>query len=1106
MDSIWTVLGLEPTQDVSAIKRAYAQKSRECYPEEDPQGFLQLRKAYQAALDYAEGKEAPEPAAALEAEEPEEENWSLSDKPILWDEGPNPYADHEAVNKFLELYTGKQRKNSAAWLDYFTSDAFLDVGWERRFVGFLLEQVVRLEEEYPINKEFVNWLYIVYQFTVTWKVYLEPDGSERTEYIFQMGESAQFDGQEFLFEIAKRGPKPKPFKGMERAMSSSFAEYRALVGLAEKGRWTEGKLKKAGRILDAYMIGGIQDKNPKPSERHPAGMRLVNHFFRREKLPKELYHMAWQKLELKTAVMGRTKLLYGELRELVLERIPDIAESEVDIRQLNKDFEGFRQKVLALERSGKPEDWERAGEETKKFFNRPDFQKALRVHRFAEEHMIYHVQWSGEHFVQEVLDFYHQHPEAPCAAQLTGLIGETRHRREIELRNRQDNEASVPEKLTLANRPFFRHWLNTGFYHAQDRDSGRGLIVYLDKELPFLPEWSRNFLKVEDGQEPIPAAEEYTLDGDEIMVCFHLRYQSFHINREQVYRPCIPWERVAAVTDMDEFFFLLPVTTAAFDQYETVKAEILRRLPDTAAPEADRAFIAGCLADQVCGLPVSGAVGQRGPVEEEDAYDEYEEEDADGTDEEDGADGEKEAVRKPRRSLPPESVLPFEVFAEDADRLFVCVWFQQEKILALYQQTPHGKQMVRDGQYDDVPDAQSAVALAQQVMQEQLFPTGFPMEELKVLPDAVYAQWDYMLIAQESRAKNVELPVGWSTPVKLLGEDVTREKLEDLLTQFDARHVQRMEWSWRASIPVGEEQGYEPRRSLVFLKDKMVYACLYFDDFRAESYALLEQPEIYGKGERRSELVPFRKARLFDQVIHRRFSSIRRHLRTIFGQVSYPSNVKFMAGGIWAHAEIVSHGRVKYNLDKQLLGGFLMEWACNLPGAPFYFALYPDSAALVDDAGGVEILTVSDLERPRLQEMMARFLQGGFPKLRLTWGKKPGKRAHIVLLRDGERFLMAWVQEEKRTVQYHAADRWAYMDVEGKKYPKDTFQGRITPTYLIHNGVPPLRNALELLLACINRPAVITEEMGEYAGEKPVKPRPYETLWAELVGDTLDGE
>ena len=148
MDSIWTVLGLEATKDISAIKRAYAQKTRDCHPEEDPEGFLQLRKAYQAAMDYAEGTgdispENQEPIPEADGGEAEDEGWSLSDKPVVWDEGPNPFADHEAAHQFLNLYTGKQRKNASLWLDYFTSDAFLDVAWERRFAGLLLEETLR---------------------------------------------------------------------------------------------------------------------------------------------------------------------------------------------------------------------------------------------------------------------------------------------------------------------------------------------------------------------------------------------------------------------------------------------------------------------------------------------------------------------------------------------------------------------------------------------------------------------------------------------------------------------------------------------------------------------------------------------------------------------------------------------------------------------------------------------------------------------------------------------------------------------------------------------------------------------------------------------------
>ena len=96
---------------------------------------------------------------------------------------------------------------------------------------------------------------------------------------------------------------------------------------------------------------------------------------------------------------------------------------------------------------------------------------------------------------------------------------------------------------------------------------------------------------------------------------------------------------------------------------------------------------------------------------------------------------------------------------------------------------------------------------------------------------------------------------------------------------------------------------------------------------------------------------------------------------------------------------------------------------------------------------------------------------------------------------------MAWIREDKKTAEFHVADRWTYMDVEGKKYPKDSFLGSVTPAYLIHS-LPALRNALDLLLANLDRPERVTSPMGEYAWEKPGKPRPYETLWAELVGDT----
>lgn len=1196
MSGFWEILELEPTRDISAIRRAYAQKTLVCHPEENPEGFLKLRKAYREAMDYAEGEtgdfvgsiadsgaggaghagadagkadtagsggagtdaegtdragtgaEGPdrtgtdaEGADATEqdvgepyASEAEDEGWALAENP-KYGADPNPYTDHEAIRSFLDLYTGRQRKDQKRWLDYFTSNAFLDVAWDGRFTALLLEHVTRLETEYPVNREFLIWLCVAYQFTVHKSVYRNPDGSERVEFQFQTRMGAQFDGLQSVFEIVTKGPAPKYPKGNELAVTESFSEYRRLLSMAERDVWSEQEIGEYSEIIGCYAAIYITDKcqqrGDMDHERHPAGLRLMTHFFRREGLPEELYRITWQRLNLETAIMGREKIFYGVLRELILERLPELAGQQREkFTELREAFHTYAVSTCKLhgENAGATEEDIRRTED---FFARADFQRALLDRRFVEEEMLH--TWVNEDrcdlYLRKVIQFYMEHESAPCAGRVIDRAREMLKYQEHADRQRRDREAEVSEDpLSLKSSPFFRHWLNTGFYQARDPESGRGLLEYLNRELPYLPEWSRGFLGV-TGKEITPRQAVFALGGDTVEARFHLRYMEFLLNGEPVYRPCLTWEKVAGLGEGDSFFLCLPVTVTTYDQYEPVKREILRRLEHTAAPEDGRQWIAACLAGQICSLPVPGEAGQGW----------------------DWAEDEPPEIC----SLPPESVLPFELFAEDAEHLYGCEWIERSQTLLLFEQLPIGRQRLRDGWREDVADAREAITLARQMLEETIAPPRLPMELLVNLPDAVYAMPDLHAISREQDAMAF-----WSRPVELLGKAdseaemgtdgtasgaerkasesaggagaepdgtasgaerktsesagraeqktggipgkaVTREKLEELLTQFANDRLTRLELSWNIAPPVGEEQDYEARRSLVFMKGSLGYVCLYFDDFRAKSFALLERPDLYGRTDGRLKFVPFRQGKLFNLVIHRSFSSIRRRLDVIFRQVSWPGNVDYMAGGIWDYAINVSNGRSKYNLDKQLLADFPMERAHNRPDAPFYFLMYPESAARVDERGSVEKLEVDQARRGRLQQMMIGFLEGGFCKMRLTFGGEAGRRKHIVLLQERGRFLMAWLEEEKRTVQYHVADTGIYMDVEGRKYPKDTFQGRTVPAYLVHDGVTPLRNALELLLANLDDPARITGRFAEYAGEKPVKPRPYEELWEELAGD-----
>ncbi len=489
MNGYWEILGLEPTRDSAAIRRAYAQKTRTCHPEDNPDGFLKLREAYQAAMDYARrgndslsGLTWEQEETEIESGQPEEisgktisqdhserlpdhetplqdreTGWLVRDEPAGMEE--NPYRGGEAIRKFTELYTGKQRRNSKAWMDYFTSDTFLDAGWDRHFTALLQEKTAELEQEFPPGREFMLWLGIAYQLFEKGEVCFDRERQRR------VNPQADFEGMDSVLCIAAKGPSPKRPGGDELSVLESFKDYRHLVRMAAGGSWNGQAMEEfkwiAGRYIQAYIREHCDPGVAPDYQRHPAGLRVFAHFFQRDDLPEEIYRYMWQKFDLKNAVRGRAKIFYGSLREWVIKRIPDVEEDELEnFFRLNRERAACFIRIQA--------EPDRAEEELAGLFHRDDLRKALHSRRFVEEQLLTCSDWlnslTPEGVVHYLSEFYRDNRDIPGwdqvvkrAEQELANRAKERERKEEkrkeEAKRNEEAENAFPEKPDLSLLP-----------------------------------------------------------------------------------------------------------------------------------------------------------------------------------------------------------------------------------------------------------------------------------------------------------------------------------------------------------------------------------------------------------------------------------------------------------------------------------------------------------------------------------------------------------------------------------------------------------------------------------------------------------------------------
>ncbi len=1049
---IWEILEIEPTRDTGAIKRAYARLTGKYHPEEEPEKFLQLRKAYQDALRWAEQEEQEEETEQTEqTEQTGNDGWQL-----VQPDTSVPKRDYAAVQQFVELYTGKQRRNPKFWMDFVTSQSFLSVMREPDFTVQLYTKVMEHFKDCPPVREPLTWLSIAYQYTQE----EASDGNGKRGRQFRMMQGAQFSGIESICRLALLGPRPKPFAGNELAMFISFFEYNRLNTLANAGDWSETAIAEASRHIGRYTTAYLHEKCTKrewnDTERHPAGLRLLEQFFRRTDLPEELYRILWQKLDLKSAIFGRSRVLYNALRELVQERVPGICEEQTEnFLQLNREHSAYCTRIQ--------KDPAREDEESAALFNREDFQRALRSRRFIEEQLLSFSYWmsdkTGDGFLRRLLEFYGKNTGLPYAEQVQEKVRQILQERRIKQRNEEDRNApgvEYYERLTLQYRPVFRHWLHTGFYTARDPESGLSLLTYLNKYFPYLPEWSRRFLTKEDGTvRPRSIAVSYGT----VEIIFHQRYMEFEINGKPVYQPCLSWEQVREEGG-EWFLFLLPLTTAAYSQYKTVRQEIYRRLCQTAAPVEDRELIAMCLAGQVCCIP-----------------DEPEE----------------------------ELSWPLELFAENSERLYGVSWYEKEGILLLFEQTFEGRRNLSDKCCEHLFDKAEALEKAQKLLEEAASPKNYDLALLKELPVCLYAlplnAPEVELSAlenKEEKEKAVEPDLEYDYEN---GEDdgvlqteredktIAAEVIVEYLKQFSQGKLRRLELEWYS----GE---------LVFVKDRSGYACFFFEGHGWYSkytwYTMISQPDIYRNVEHDEvKYIPFGMGKLAEYSIFHDAAAMMSKLDLVFMQIGRGSPQTRVGGRwLWSSTTNLHDAKHKWIIARQKLAGFPPNRGRNYFLTKFVFSRYPEELESVSVAGERTLTAIKSGSYGQAGTVLVQFMQKKLSCLRLTWAGQTGRR-HLVLFQDNERYMMGWFWDDKRRADFCTADVDACLNGTGSE---ETFKGRAVPSYLVHYDLNRIRNTLDLMLDDIADPSPVTDRPGEFAPEKT--DRTYEEIFEDWTNFT----
>lgn len=1003
--NIWDILGLAPTRDLGAIRRAYAAAAARYNPEEHPEEFLTVRRAYEQATAYARSQERQDDAPDSQAMQPrlstEAPNFESSTDTGCFTlaeelEPEQPFAS-PALERFGALYRSKQRRERKQWDLWFTSPEFLSVFRDPRFTQALGELVDEAGEELPPPKEFQLALAVAYRFRA--EVY-----RDHTEFILEAG--AGFEGINHILRIAALGPLVRKLQGNDIVLSAAYQDYDALYDLVENGVWDQPALEQLQKILNRYSSVHLREKcsgNPN-GERNILSLRLLEAFFFTETLPEDAYEVLWNTFDLNTAVMGRAKIFYGRLREIALENAPQVCAQRERFVELRTAYSNLGADIQAVGGEDSPQG--RALVDG--FMAREDFGRAIQNRLFVREELLPHwCNWfSNPYLLVKLSDLYEADPSLPYARNVVETIRQALRQRQEELAAKLERERLAqlaleeitPESCSLSNPLFLRYFLQTAFYWAEDQDR-ESLYALLDQELPSNTVWNRRLAQAglsrsipltqcgtdENGQEVTRTLE--------IELYFHQFYVEYRMDGQALCNPPLPFWGLSQLEDDEVFLFLLPILSAYREESPDVEDHLRERLTRLGLPSGLIPRAAQALAGEAaCLVPT-----------------------------EDGA-----AILRPAR-----------FYQESEGELYCCLWYGNGRLLT-FRRTEEHMGLVNEFCRDHVDSLEQARRIAWETFAEVFSPARSLAEMNTGLC--------FHLHVERSGMPSQDFE----------GDAITPALLEQLFQEFEKKWINRLVVNHNLVL-LWSQRGSQP----------MTCALLRFQDSSQSWDRLLSDWEQYYYDQAdQTPQVPFRMGLLPSYIVHRTSKKPIDALISILNGIDSGNgrwSNKVYLNNARHHYYYVKRAIGGFSIQES--GGPLLRLRYVLSKTPYSFTYQsPDGTVSTQEVNAATRLTLMD-QLVRFEMGGLHYLSQswelddmGAVHLVLLHEQTDAERRDLAVV----------IQDHSESIYYLVGDQKEYMDRE-KKVPKGAFRGRMIPRYLIHYDFVLIRDFLDLFLLSLPR-------------------------------------